>query len=136
METAYPQLTASPYLDHWPDTDIDRLAHDFHLSPCPALGEDGRCGVYAYRPLACRSMGIPMEQAGVTSGACGVQTFVPIVRLSALLRAEEDTLAEREARALDTCRSTMGAEGEEVLLPYGFLPAERPERLPEGPPPM
>ena len=133
MGAGYPKLTESPYLDRWPDTEIDRLVHDFHRSPCPALGEDGRCEVYKYRPLACRSMGIPTEEAGVISGACDIQTFVPIVRLSALLRTEEDELAEREARALDTCRLNMGAEGEEVLLPYGFLPAEKPEGLPEEP---
>ena len=27
---------------------------------CPALDDDGRCGIYAYRPLICRSFGVPL----------------------------------------------------------------------------
>jgi hypothetical protein len=29
--------------------------------PCPALDDDGRCGVYAFRPLICRSYGVPLR---------------------------------------------------------------------------
>ena len=28
---------------------------------CPALDADGRCGVYAFRPLICRSYGVPLR---------------------------------------------------------------------------
>jgi Fe-S-cluster containining protein len=132
IEAAYPQLLKSRFLDHWPDTDIDRLVSQFHRAPCPALGEDGLCGIYEYRPLTCRSMGIPAERAGTTNGACGVQTFIPIVRLSASMRADEDELARQEASALDCHRLTESAEGEEVLLPYGFLPQEQAEGLSAG----
>jgi len=132
MEAAYPQLTRSRFLDHWPDTDIDRLVSHFHQSPCPALEADGLCGVYEYRPLTCRSMGIPTEQANITNGACHVQTFIPIVRLSASIRADEDELARQEASALERHRLAEDAEGEEVLLPYGFLPHERTDHMSEG----
>ena len=121
MEAAYPQLLKSRFLDDWPDTDIDRLVSQFYQAPCPALEDDGLCGLYEYRPLTCRSMGIPTEREGVTSGACEVQTFIPIVRLSASIRAEEDELARQEAQVLENCRSAENAEGEELLLPYGFL---------------
>jgi Fe-S-cluster containining protein len=124
METAYPQLTRSRFLDHWPDTEIDRFVSHFHQSPCPALGENGLCGIYTSRPLTCRSMGIPTEQAGMTHGACNVQTFIPIVRLSVSLRAEEDELARQEASALEHHRMVEKTDGEEVFLPYGFLPPE------------
>jgi len=122
MEASYPQLAKSRFLDHWPDADIDRLVGQFHESPCPALGDDGLCGMYEYRPLICRSMGIPTEQAGITNGACDVQTFVPIVRLSNAIRAEEDQQAQQEASALEQLRLDKKAGGEEILLPYGFLP--------------
>lgn len=128
MEAAYPQLLKSRFLDHWPDTDIDRLVSQFHQAPCPALGEDGLCGLYEYRPLTCRSMGIPSEQAGITSGACEVQIFIPIVRLSASIRADEDGLAQQEASGLNRQRLAENAEGEEVLLPYGFLPQQQADR--------
>jgi Fe-S-cluster containining protein len=132
MEAAYPQLLKSPFLDHWPDTDIDRLVSQFHRAPCPALGEDGLCGLYEHRPLTCRSMGIPSEQEGVTSGACEVQTFIPIVRLSASVRADEDELARQEAQALESCHLAEKTEGEDLLLPYGFLAIHGPEEPQEG----
>ena len=122
LETAYPRLRQSRYLDRWPDTDIDRLVSDFQRDPCPALGGNSLCLLYDYRPLTCRSMGIPTEERGTVSGACAVQTFVPIVRLSASLRSEEQELAGREAAELDAHRTVSGADGEEMLLPYGFLP--------------
>ena len=28
---------------------------------CPALDADGRCGIYSFRPLICRSFGIPLR---------------------------------------------------------------------------
>jgi Fe-S-cluster containining protein len=121
FETAYPRLRQSPYLDGWSDTDIDRMVSDFHQSPCPSLGEDGLCLLYEYRPLACRSMGIPTEEEGVVTGACAVQTFVPIVRLSAALRAEENALSQQEAQALETDNSIRGPEDEELMLAYGLL---------------
>lgn len=121
LEAAYPRLRRSRYLDRWPDTDIDRVVSDFHRYPCPALSEDGLCTLYESRPLTCRSMGLPTEEGGMVTGACEVQTFVPIVRLSAALRTEEDALSQQEAEALVADRSRAGTEGEELLLPYGFL---------------
>jgi hypothetical protein len=53
-------------------------------------------------------------------GACGIQTFVPITRLTASLEAEERELARREADEL-AALPEVAAEGEEILLPYGFL---------------
>ncbi len=31
---------------------------------CPALDNDGRCGIYAFRPLICRSYGVPLRHRG------------------------------------------------------------------------
>ena len=124
LESAQPKLKESPYLDRWPDSDIDRLVNEFHDSPCPALDEDGLCTLYEHRPLICRSMGIPIEEKGVVRGACEVQTFVPIIRLSGALRAEEDVLSKQEAQTLDAYNSLTGNECEELLLPYGLLHQE------------
>lgn len=30
--------------------------------PCPALDEEGRCGVYESRPLVCRTFGLPLRE--------------------------------------------------------------------------
>ena len=67
-------------------------------------------------------MGIPSEVDGVVHGACAVQTAVPLVRLSQTLRREETCLVEAETDTLALLRQAEGAQGEELLLPYAFLP--------------
>ena len=119
LETAYPNLLASSALDGWSDGEIDHAVSRFDQDRCPALSDDGLCSLYAYRPLTCRSMGIPTQAGQMVEGACRVQTFVPIVRLSESLRAEEHELASLESAAL-TVHGT-SAQGEEILLPYAFL---------------
>lgn len=121
LEKAYPELARSPFLNHVDDSQIDHIVSDFSQVPCPALGTEGRCEIYEYRPLVCRSMGIPVEENGITYGACGVQTFVPIKRVPPAQREEEDALASREAETLELFKSSSGCAGEEVLLPYGFV---------------
>ena len=119
LEAAYPRLQLSPSLDDWSDEEIDRAVSSFHEAPCPALGDDGLCSLYAHRPLTCRSMGIPMRQDDMVNGACAVQTFVPIARLSVSLAAEEQELAALEAAELAALPEAT-LEGEEILLPYAF----------------
>jgi hypothetical protein len=70
-------------------------------------------------------MGIPTEDRGLVHGACEVQTFIPIVRLSTAFGEEEDRLAKEEAASLEALRLTTGSIGEEVFLPYGFLPCDK-----------
>ena len=67
-------------------------------------------------------MGIPSEVDGVVHGACAVQTSVPLIRLSQTLRGEETRLVEAEADALALLRQAEGTQGDELLLPYAFLP--------------
>jgi Fe-S-cluster containining protein len=120
LETAYPRLKTSTSIDDWSDKDIDQTVSMFHDIPCPALQDNGLCALYAYRPLACRSMGIPTQQDAMVHGACEVQTFVPIVRLSASLAAEEQTLATEEAAEL-AALPEVAEHGEEIFLPYAFI---------------
>jgi Fe-S-cluster containining protein len=126
MEAAFPQLQHAPFLDAWIDESLDQLADQFAALPCPALDSNGCCRVYPFRPLTCRMMGIPVEENGVTRGACEVQIAVPITRLPRVLREEEHLLAAREATELERSMATSRAggtrAGEEVLLPYAFLP--------------
>ena len=120
LEAAYPRLKPSPSLEEWSDDEIDRLVNAFHDTPCPALGDNGLCLLYAHRPLTCRSMGIPSRQDAVVNGACTVQTFVPITRLSVALEAEEQELAALEAAELAALPEVV-EEGEEIMLPYAFV---------------
>lgn len=120
LEAASPKLKTSSYLDDWAETELDRLSTGFDAWPCPALGQDGSCRLYAFRPVTCRTMGIPEEREGLTHGACEVQTFVPIRRLAERLREEEQMIAREEALALEAARRQTGQPGEELWLPYGF----------------
>lgn len=121
MEAAAPKLLQTVLLDDWADAEVDRLVEQFRDVPCPALESDGRCAVYAHRPLVCRSMGIPTDDQGLTQGACEVQTFIPIRPVPPPLRKEEDRLAQEEAATLNALRRSAGIQGEEILLPYGFV---------------
>lgn len=122
IEGAFPRLTVSPMLDDWPDLLTEQLAEEFQNLPCPALSTDGHCAVYAFRPLTCRSMGIPPDQDGCVEGACDIQTAVPIIRLAPPFREEEDRLAGEESQQLTALRLKRQHPGEELLLPYAFLP--------------
>ncbi len=122
IEARFPRLSTSPMLDDWPDRLAEQLAEEFQDLPCPALSSDGSCAVYAFRPLTCRSMGIPPDRDGYVDGACDIQTAVPLIRLSPPLREEEDRLAGEEAEQLAALRLKLHSRGEELLLPYAFLP--------------
>lgn len=122
IEESVPQLVRHPFIDDWPDRDTDALVERFRELPCPALEADGSCGLYEFRPLACRSMGIPVESDGIVQGACAIQTSVPLIRLFPSLRHEEDGLAGEEAEELAQLRDRQRMPGEELLLPYAFLP--------------
>lgn len=121
FESAYPGLKTSPFLDGWPDGEVDRLVTQFGELPCPALDADGSCRVYSFRPLTCRTMGIPVERDSLVEGACDVQTATPLIRLTPSLREEERQLAEQEAADIAALREAQPGVGEEVLLAYGFL---------------
>ena len=123
LEAADPRLTASSSLDGWSDGEIDRVVNAVHDVPCPALDDNGLCSLYAYRPLTCRSMGIPVREGATVNGACTVQTFVPIVRLPASFTAEEHALADHESAELAKLPE-VATDGEELLLPYGFMPSD------------
>lgn len=124
MERAFPALRQSPSLDQWDDRAIDSLVAQFGSLPCPALHPDGSCQVYEARPLTCRLMGIPVDEDGLVRGACEVQTSMPLIRLTPSLRREEQRLAELEAALLSVRKvepDALSQQGEEVMLPYGFL---------------
>ena len=82
LEERLPRLKHSVLLDEWQDTEVDAVAEQFGDLPCPALAADGSCRMYRFRPVACRTMGVPVDSGGFESGACEVQTAIPIIRLS------------------------------------------------------
>ena len=123
LTVAAPQLRMNSFIDEWADGDIDRVIERFGTWPCPALEPDGTCGLYEFRPLTCRSMGIPEDDGVHVSGACAVQTAVPLIRISKVLREEENHLSAIEAKELEVLRHRQGVDGEELLLPFAFFTA-------------
>jgi len=121
LREAVPHLSMNRFIDQWSEEDIDRVIERFETWSCPALEQDGSCGLYEFRPLVCRSMGVPQDDGVCVSGACAVQTAVPLIRLSKTIREEEHHLAGMEAAEIEVLRHHEGAEGEELLLPFAFV---------------
>jgi Fe-S-cluster containining protein len=122
MISAFPRLRHSPFVDGWEDAEMDELVSRFSDLRCPALSAEGSCRVYAFRPVTCRMMGIPVLADGLIQGACEVQTAVPIRPLPRALREEAERLTGEEAEAIEADGSR--AAETEMLLPFGFLPIE------------
>jgi hypothetical protein len=66
-------------------------------------------------------MGLPVEREGLVEGACDVQTSVPLIRISDIVRREETELAKKEAALIAEWQTNADQTGEELLLPYGFI---------------
>ena len=50
-----------PYLfNSYPEEEWDLVMPEDDETPCPLLGQDGLCLVYAHRPMTCRLNGIPL----------------------------------------------------------------------------
>lgn len=60
MRLLWPEFDHPYLLNHRPDEDWELLMPDEDESPCALLGSDGRCLVYANRPMTCRLHGIPL----------------------------------------------------------------------------
>lgn len=121
LMVAAPQLSTNRFIDQWTEKDIDRVIERFAAWPCPALEPDGACGLYEFRPLVCRSMGVPQDDGVLVSGACAMQTAVPLIRPSKVFREEESHLAGMEAVEIQALRLQAGIMGEELFLPYAFI---------------
>jgi Fe-S-cluster containining protein len=58
---------------------FDRISEALADEPCPMLDRDGACLVYAFRPLVCRLMGLPMltAEGELLENACPIQERFP-----------------------------------------------------------
>jgi len=121
LTAVVPELLTTRFVDHWSEQECEQVIEQGATWPCPALEGDGGCALYQFRPLVCRSMGIPSDVEGSVDGACAVQTAVPLIRLSDTLREEENRLAALEAEQLEDLCHRQGVEGEELLLPFAFV---------------
>lgn len=108
----YAERTAT-WSDPWDpgtigDGAFDRLCQQLATLPCPALGDDGGCAIYADRPATCRMIGLPMR----TAQGDLLENNCPIINTSARYAALAPTtydLASFEDRAED--RDIVAMEG-------------------------
>jgi hypothetical protein len=100
------------------DTLRRRAAHAPADGPCPLLNADGRCALYAARPIICRTQGLPLLIA--TDGDAQV-AFCPLNKVDdAPLPAEAVLDLERLNRILTAVNR---------LFVQAVMP-EAPERIP------
>jgi len=88
---------------------FDELTEHLVAEPCPALGDDGGCAIYAHRPATCRMTGLAMDlgDAGQLDNECPIQGDFPDY---AALAAEPYQLMDFEdlAAAHDEIARTTG----------------------------
>ncbi|BCR03300.1 hypothetical protein DESUT3_03690 [Desulfuromonas versatilis] len=58
LQAQWPDFSAPYLLNHMPD-ELWTEMPEGDMTPCPLLGEDGRCLVYQWRPMTCRLHGLP-----------------------------------------------------------------------------
>lgn len=58
LQLAWPELVSPYILNRLPHNDWEEMPEE-DSTPCPLLGADGRCLVYAARPMTCRLHGLP-----------------------------------------------------------------------------
>jgi Fe-S-cluster containining protein len=58
LQQLWPDFSAPYTLNHMPDELWTETPED-DMTPCPLLGEDGRCLIYMHRPMTCRLHGLP-----------------------------------------------------------------------------
>jgi Fe-S-cluster containining protein len=80
MRTRAPSWQAPWDLAQLGEEAFDTLIEGFADEPCPLLDQSGACLLYAYRPLVCRMMGLPMMTASgvVLDNACPIQDRFPV----------------------------------------------------------
>lgn len=102
LQQQWPEFKPPFILNRLPD---DRWLHmpEDDLTPCPLLGDDGRCMVYEYRPLTCRLHGLPqigMQGEVFCDGYCTLN-FLDCDPLTVVgLRGDFDRIFQSEVELL------------------------------------
>jgi len=60
LQTIWPNLSSPFMLNDHPQDRWEELMPDEDETPCVLLDSEGRCMVYAYRPMTCRLHGLPL----------------------------------------------------------------------------
>jgi Fe-S-cluster containining protein len=90
------------------DDRFDGMAEALADEACPLLDDDGRCRVYAFRPLVCRLIGLPMMTAEgeILENACPIQDQFPTYAMLDPQLFDFGALQEQETPCLEAAART------------------------------
>ncbi len=125
LEALWPEFAPPYILNELPFEDWRQMPEQDE-TPCPLLGEDGLCLVYAYRPLTCRLHGLPqVELTGeLFDGDCCSLNHFPPEALQSLPRLPFAELFREEGRLIQAhALALLGqSRGElDTLIPAAVL---------------
>ena len=107
-------------------------------APCPALEQDGRCAIYPFRPVLCRTHGLPIRFASPRSLPLARPEPAPSRTASAALRPAQVSACPRnfEARDLNALPPEIVLDQTTLSTVLGALDAARAAEAgcPAGPP--
>ena len=89
------------------DRAFDRLCNRLATLPCPALGPDGACLIYAGRPATCRIIGLPMRtaQGETLENNCPIRStsirYAEMQPVAFDMAAFEDRAEDRDIEAME-----------------------------------
>lgn len=100
MQVLAPGWSAPFDIQSLGEEQFDALGETLAAEPCPLLDQEGRCRVYAYRPLVCRMIGLPLLTADgdVLENACPIQDQFPAYAALDPVPFDLDYLEDRESR--------------------------------------
>lgn len=96
---------------------FDALCEALDEVPCPALGPDGGCRLYAHRPLVCRIHGLPMFDRGEGAwigGECALNFPPGDPAAQPALHFDHAAFEERELALLGEAEGPSAAEDPEA----------------------
>jgi Fe-S-cluster containining protein len=110
------------------DEAFDELVETLAELPCPALGEDGACVIYAGRPATCRMIGLPMadNDGEVLENNCPIQGDFPEYALLAPVPFDLEQF-ESDAEACDDVAMDAGWGITTVAGAVACAPAPAPQ---------
>jgi Fe-S-cluster containining protein len=82
IKAIWPEFAPPYILNHRDDREWEQVMPEDDETPCVLLGADGRCLVYAHRPMTCRLHGVPLVDVTgeVMDDACCSLNFAGSVR--------------------------------------------------------
>jgi len=112
MQVLAPGWTAPFDIQALGEDEFDALCEALAAEPCALLDAEGRCQVYAYRPLVCRMIGLPLltAEGDILENACPIQEQFPVYAALDPVPFDLHDLEAREARCQELAAQALFGE--------------------------